>query len=169
MRGSAGLRSVRRVAAHAGCRLPKGSFPRQRQVVLEPVRRLGVAPAKHGTSSSIRQASRTVVEALGGPYQFWFVSRQLGALELDVRNGPGHARQVQHQLAWARGGGASPRAQAVVQGRRMEEWGVWCTSIRFRKRLLRGSERRAAIVDRAAAESYGLATAGLASTSVHTK
>ena len=96
--------------------LPTASFPRHRQVVLEPVRRVGVAPAKHGTSSSIRQAVRAVLGAVGGPYQFWFVSRQLGALELEVRNAPEDAHQAQHQLAWARGEGASPRAHPTRGG-----------------------------------------------------
>ena len=51
--------------------LPNGSFPRPRQVVLEAVRRTGVAPAKHGTSLSIWQVTRAVLEAVGGPCQFW--------------------------------------------------------------------------------------------------
>ena len=46
--------------------LPKASFPRHRHVVLEPLRRVGVDPAKHGSSQPQRQATPAVVGASGG-------------------------------------------------------------------------------------------------------
>ena len=113
--------------------LPKGSFPRQRQVVLEPLRRVGVDPAKHGSSQPQRQATPAVVEALGGPYQFWFVSRQLGSRRISVRNAPERAQEVQHGLRKTRGEAASPRAFARVRRRQWEEWVEKCTREGLRK------------------------------------
>ena len=117
------------------------SFLRHRRVVLEPVRRVGIDPAKHGTPQPVRQATRAVVEALGGRYRIWFASRQLGALDLAVPIAPEHARQVQHQMGQSRGEVASPRDHALVRRRQWEDWVAKCTQER-----LRSTFQRAAIV-----------------------
>ena len=66
--------------------------------VLEPLRRPGVAPAKHGTSQPTRQAARAVLGAVGGPHRIWYISRQLDALERCDRIAPEGAHQCSSSL-----------------------------------------------------------------------
>jgi len=61
------------------CVIATRSIPRQLQVVVEPVRRPGVAPAKHRPSQPQRQATGAGAEALGGPYQIWSQQPAVGS------------------------------------------------------------------------------------------
>ena len=98
--------------------LPRPRFPRQRELVVEPFRRVGLVPANQSTHPSEQQATHAVAEASGAQGICWFYQAAVGALDLMVQIVPERASQEQHEWAWVHGEAASPCSPAVRRGQK---------------------------------------------------
>ena len=102
--------------------LPRPRFPRQRELVVEPFRRVGLVPANQSTHPSAQQATHAVAEASGAQGICWFYQAAVGALDLMVQIVPERASQEQHEWAWVHGVKLLLHV-APLSGEGRSEWG----------------------------------------------
>ena len=77
--------------------LPRPRFPRQRELVVEPFRRVGLVPANQSTHPSAQQATHAVAEASGAQGMCWSHQAAVEAFDLTVQIVPERASQEQHE------------------------------------------------------------------------